>query len=112
MARLVLLAVFAFGLGGCAVTAVVGAAATVVGAGAKVAGSAVSATVDVVGAGVSGAIELATSDDDDGNDEARNGHDEDGKDRQDAPSAILTPPLDETDENPDLATNSFDQTGY
>ena len=64
MGRRVLLAVLALGLGGCAVTAVVGAAATVVGAGAKVAGSAVSATIDIVGAGVSGAIDLATGDDD------------------------------------------------
>ncbi len=65
MGRLVFLTVLALGLGGCGVTAVVGAAATVVGAGVKVAGSAVSATIDVVGSGVSGAIDLATSDDDD-----------------------------------------------
>lgn len=63
MGRLVLMTVLALGLGGCGVTAVVGAAATVVGAGVEVAGSAVSATVDVVGSGVSGAIDLATSDD-------------------------------------------------
>ncbi len=63
MARLLVLAVLAINLGGCGVTAVVGAAASVVGAAADVAGSAVSGTVDVVGAGVSGAINLATSDD-------------------------------------------------
>ena len=49
-------------------TAVVGAAASVVGAGVDIAGSAVSATIDVVGSGVSGAIDLATSDDDDDKD--------------------------------------------
>ena len=65
MLRLVLLVALSLGLGGCAVTAVVGAAASVVGAGIDVAGSAVSATIDVVGSGVSGAIDLATSDDDD-----------------------------------------------
>lgn len=65
MAKVILLIALAVNLGGCAVTAVVGAAASVVGAAADVAGSAVSATVDVVGAGVSGAINLATSDDDD-----------------------------------------------
>ena len=64
MARLVLLAVIALSLGGCAATAVVGAAASYVGAAADVAGSAGSATVDVVGAGVSGAIDLATNDGD------------------------------------------------
>ena len=65
MGRLVLLTIFACGLGGCGVTAVVGAAATVVGTGVEVAGSAVSATIDVVGSGVSGAIDMATDDDDD-----------------------------------------------
>lgn len=65
MGRVVLLMGLALGLGGCGVTAVVGAAATVVGAGIGVAGSAVSATIDVVGAGVKGAIELATEHDDD-----------------------------------------------
>ncbi len=65
MGRLVLMTVLALGLGGCGVTAVVGAAATVVGAGVEVVGSAVSATIDVVGSGVSGAIDLATSGDDD-----------------------------------------------
>ncbi len=64
MGRLVLLAALALGLGGCAATAVVGAAVSVVGAGVDIAGSAVSATIDVVGSGVSGAIDLATSDDD------------------------------------------------
>ena len=64
MLRLVLLVALSLGLGGCAVTAVVGAAASVVGAGIDVAGSAVSATIDVVGSGVSGAIDLATGDDD------------------------------------------------
>ena len=65
MLRLVLLVALSLGLGGCAVTAVVGAAASVIGAGIDVAGSAVSATIDVVGSGVSGAIDLATDDDDD-----------------------------------------------
>ena len=65
MARLLLWAVLAVGLGGCAVTAVVGAAASVVGAAVDVTGSVVSGTVDVVSAGVSGAIDLATSDDED-----------------------------------------------
>ncbi len=68
MLRLVILVALSLGLGGCAVTAVVGAAASVVGAGIDVAGSAVSATIDVVGSGVSGAIDLATSDDNDDND--------------------------------------------
>ena len=63
MARLLLLAVLAVSLGGCAVTAVVGAAASVVGAAVDVTGSVVSGTVDVVSSGVSGAIDLATSDD-------------------------------------------------
>ncbi len=70
MLRLVLLVALSLGLGGCAVTAVVGAAASVVGAGIDVAGSAVSATIDVVGSGVSGAIDLATSDDDDDTEKA------------------------------------------
>ena len=65
MGRLVLLAALVLGLGGCGVTAVVGAAATVVGAGVEVAGSAVSATIDVVGSGLSGAIDMATDNDDD-----------------------------------------------
>ncbi len=68
MARLVVLAVLAISLGGCAVTAVAGAAASIVGAAVDVTGSVVSATVDVVGAGVSGAIDLVTSDDDDDGD--------------------------------------------
>jgi hypothetical protein len=63
MARLFMLTVMAIGLGGCGVTAVVGAAATVVGTAVEVTGSVVSGTVDVVSSGVSGAIDLATSDD-------------------------------------------------
>jgi len=47
----------------CGVTAVVGAAASVVDAAVDVTGSVVSGTVDFVGAGVSGAIDLAASDD-------------------------------------------------
>ena len=73
--RFIAVIALSLGLGGCAVTAVVGAAASVVGAGVDVAGSAVSATIDVVGAGVSGAIDLATSDDDD----------DDGKEKPAAP---------------------------
>ena len=65
MARLLLLAIMATSLGGCGVTAVVGAAASVVGAAAEVTGSVVSGTVDIVSSGVSGAIDLATSDDND-----------------------------------------------
>lgn len=62
MVRLLLVIALAINLGGCAVTAVVGAAASVVEAAADVTGSVVSGTVDVVGAGVSGAINLATRD--------------------------------------------------
>jgi hypothetical protein len=69
MARLLLLAVLSVGLGGCGVTAVVGAAASVVGAAVDVTGSVVSGTVDVVSSGVSGAIDLATSDDKDDKEE-------------------------------------------
>ncbi|MDA1326714.1 MAG: hypothetical protein O3C34_18480 [Proteobacteria bacterium] len=61
MARLLVLAALAISLGGCAVTAVVGAAASVVGAVVDVTGSVISGTVDVVSSGVSGAIDLATS---------------------------------------------------
>ena len=60
--RLLVLGVMAMSLGGCGVTAVVGAAATVVGTAVDVTGSVVSGTVDVVSSGVSGAIDLATSD--------------------------------------------------
>ena len=62
MARLLVLVFLAINLGGCGVTAVVGAAATVVGTAVEVTGSVVSGTVDVVSSGVSGAIDLATSD--------------------------------------------------
>ncbi len=72
--RLIVLTMLALGLGGCGVTAVVGAAATVVATGVKVAGSAVSATIDVVGSGVSGAIDLATSDDEDDEKSDKAGH--------------------------------------
>ncbi len=65
MARIFVLAILAISLGGCGVTAVVGAAASVVGAAADVTGSVVSGTVDIVGSGVSGAIDLATGDDED-----------------------------------------------
>ena len=74
MGRLFLLTVLALGLGGCGVTAVVGAAATVVGTAVKVTGSAVSATIDVVGSGVSGAIDLATSADEDDEKSDKAGH--------------------------------------
>lgn len=60
MARWIVLMGLTLGLGGCAAVEVVGAAASVVGTGVSVAGSAVSATVDVVGAGASGAVGLAT----------------------------------------------------
>ena len=61
MAKLLVIAALAISLGGCGVTAVVGAAASVVGAAVEVTGSVVSGTVDVVSSGVSGAIDLATS---------------------------------------------------
>jgi len=63
MAKLLVLAALAISLGGCGVTAVVGAAASVVGAAVDITGSVVSGTVDVVSSGVSGAIDLATSED-------------------------------------------------
>ena len=47
----------ALSLGGCGVTAVVGATASVVGAAVDVTGSVVSGTVDVVSSGVRGAID-------------------------------------------------------
>ena len=73
MLRIVSLVALSVGLGGCAVTAVVGAAASVVGAGVDIAGSAVSGTIDVVSSGVSGAIDLATSDDDDDDKDKKTG---------------------------------------
>jgi hypothetical protein len=62
MAKWLVLALLGASLGGCGVTAVVGAAASVVGAAVDVTGSVVSGTVDVVSSGVSGAIDLAASD--------------------------------------------------
>ena len=66
MAKILILAALAVSLGGCGATAVVGAAALVVGAAVDVTGSVVSGNVDVVSSGVSGAIDLANSDDTDG----------------------------------------------
>ena len=63
MAKILIGAALAVSLGGCGATAVVGAAASVVGAAVDVTGSVVSGSVDVVSSGVSGAIDLATSDD-------------------------------------------------
>ena len=65
MAKFLIFAALAVSLGGCGATAVVGAAASVVGAAVDVTGSVVSGSVDVVSSGVSGAIDLATSDDTD-----------------------------------------------
>jgi hypothetical protein len=76
MLRLVSLVALSLGLGGCGVTAVIGAAASVVGAGVDIAGSAVSGTIDVVSSGVSGvsgAIDLATSDDDNDDNDKKTG---------------------------------------
>ena len=89
MARILMCIALALSLGGCGVTAVVGATASVVGAAVDVTGSVVSGTVDVVSSGVSGAIDLATDDD----------HEKDTKTKQaadastEAPAAIATEPV-------------------